>query len=68
MLFSNFNSFGALVTKVKVFQVETIVDTLCTNMISVKEQLKDISSIGLKTVINQLPSVTSQISQRLLKR
>jgi len=26
--------------------VETIVDTLCSNMLSEKEQLRDISSIG----------------------
>ena len=32
--------------KVKEFQVETIVDTLCGNMLSEKEQLRDISSIG----------------------
>ena len=43
-----------MVVKVKEFQVETIVETLCTNMLSDKEQLKDISSIGLKTVISQL--------------
>jgi len=40
------NSLGPLVNKVKEFQVETIVDTLCNNMISTKEQLRDISSIG----------------------
>lgn len=32
--------------KVKEFQVETIVETLCNNMLSDKEQLRDISSIG----------------------
>ncbi|XP_061474477.1 cullin-associated NEDD8-dissociated protein 1-like isoform X1 [Rhineura floridana] len=47
---------GPLVSKVKEYQVETIVDTLCTNMLSDKEQLRDISSIGLKTVISELPS------------
>jgi len=39
---------GPLVTKVKELQVETIVEHLCTNMSSEKEQLRDISSIGLK--------------------
>jgi len=34
------------VNKVKDVQVETIVDTLCSNMLSEKEQLRDISSIG----------------------
>lgn len=39
-------SLGPLVNKVKEYQVETIVDTLCNNMVSEKEQLRDISSIG----------------------
>ena len=39
-------SLGPLVNKVKEFQVETVVDTLCGNMLSEKEQLRDISSIG----------------------
>ncbi|KAH9373876.1 hypothetical protein HPB48_016148 [Haemaphysalis longicornis] len=47
---------GPLVNKVKEYQVETIVDNLCNNMVSDKEQLRDISSIGLKTVIGELPS------------
>ncbi|KAJ8398852.1 hypothetical protein AAFF_G00417600 [Aldrovandia affinis] len=50
---------GPLVSKVKEYQVETIVDTLCTNMLSEKEQLRDISSIGLKTVIGELPPASS---------
>jgi cullin-associated NEDD8-dissociated protein 1 len=44
---------GPLVGKVKDFQVESIVDHLCNNMVGDKEQLRDISSIGLKTVINE---------------
>lgn len=40
-------SLGPLVNKVKEFQVETIVETLCSNMLSDKEQLRDISSIGM---------------------
>ncbi|XP_072307863.1 cullin-associated NEDD8-dissociated protein 2 [Eucyclogobius newberryi] len=44
-----------LVSKVKEPQVETMVDTLCSNMMSNKEQLRDISSMGLKTVIAELP-------------
>ncbi|XP_065543369.1 cullin-associated NEDD8-dissociated protein 1-like isoform X4 [Lathamus discolor] len=50
---------GPLVGKVKEYQVETIVDTLCTNMLSDKEQLRDISSIGLKTVISELPPTST---------
>lgn len=48
---------GPLVNKVKEYQVEMIVESLCNNMVSEKEQLRDISSIGLKTVINELPAV-----------
>ncbi|XP_077972104.1 cullin-associated NEDD8-dissociated protein 1-like [Styela clava] len=47
---------GPLVGKVKEYQIESIVDTLCNNMLSDKEQLRDISSIGLKTVITELPT------------
>ena len=36
-----------MVGKVKDYQVEVIVDTLCNNMVGEKEQLRDISSIGL---------------------
>ncbi|XP_044156534.1 cullin-associated NEDD8-dissociated protein 1-like isoform X1 [Bufo gargarizans] len=50
---------GPLVGKVKEHQVETIVDTLCSNMLSEKEQLRDICSIGLKTVISELPAASS---------
>ena len=39
-------SLGPLVSKVKEYQVETIVDNLCNNMLSEKEQLRDISNIG----------------------
>ncbi|XP_021566314.1 cullin-associated NEDD8-dissociated protein 2-like [Carlito syrichta] len=46
---------GPLVGKVKEYQVETIVDALCTNMRSDKEQLRDIAGIGLKTVLSELP-------------
>jgi len=59
---------GPLVAKVKEHQVETIVETLCTNMLSDKEQLKDISSIGLKTVIGQLPSAPTQLSSAIVKK
>jgi cullin-associated NEDD8-dissociated protein 1 len=59
---------GPLVTKVKENQIEIIVDCLCTNMLSDKEQLKDISSIGLKTLINQLPNVPTQMSHSIIKK
>uniref|UniRef100_A0A8D3E1J1 TATA-binding protein interacting (TIP20) domain-containing protein n=1 Tax=Scophthalmus maximus TaxID=52904 RepID=A0A8D3E1J1_SCOMX len=44
-----------LVRKVKEPQLETMVDTLCSNMVSDKEQLRDISSMGVKTLIAELP-------------
>ena len=55
-------SLGPLVCKVKDHQVEFIVDTLCNNMIGDNEQLRDISSIGLKTVINELPLTTQTLA------
>uniref|UniRef100_A0A8C9YJ37 TATA-binding protein interacting (TIP20) domain-containing protein n=1 Tax=Sander lucioperca TaxID=283035 RepID=A0A8C9YJ37_SANLU len=51
-----------LVSKVKEPQVETMVDTLCSNMMSDKELLRDISSMGLKTVIAELPLSSSGLS------
>lgn len=48
-------SLAPLVSKVKEPQVEAMVDMLCSNMMSDKEQLRDISSMGLKTVIAELP-------------
>uniref|UniRef100_A0AAQ5YXA9 TATA-binding protein interacting (TIP20) domain-containing protein n=1 Tax=Amphiprion ocellaris TaxID=80972 RepID=A0AAQ5YXA9_AMPOC len=51
-----------LVSKVKEPQVETMVDTLCSNMTSDKEQLRDISSMGLKTVIAELPLSSSGLT------
>lgn len=59
---------GPLVNKVKEVQVESIVDTLCTNMISDKEQLRDISSIGLKTVIGELPQATGGLSGNICRK
>lgn len=57
-----------MVNKVKEFQVETIVDALCGNMVSDKEQLRDISSIGLKTVISELPLASSGLASNVCKR
>ncbi|XP_044761676.1 cullin-associated NEDD8-dissociated protein 1 [Coccinella septempunctata] len=59
---------GPLVNKVKEVQVESIVETLCTNMISDKEQLRDISSIGLKTVIAELPQATGGLSGNICRK
>ncbi|XP_033207231.1 cullin-associated NEDD8-dissociated protein 1 isoform X2 [Belonocnema kinseyi] len=59
---------GPLVNKVKEYQVETIVDALCANMVSDKEQLRDISSIGLKTVISELPLGSNALAANVCKR
>uniref|UniRef100_A0A8C7ZUP7 TATA-binding protein interacting (TIP20) domain-containing protein n=1 Tax=Oryzias sinensis TaxID=183150 RepID=A0A8C7ZUP7_9TELE len=48
-----------LVSKVKEPQVEAMVESLCSNMMSDKEQLRDISSMGLKAVITELPLSSS---------
>lgn len=59
---------GPLVNKVKENQVETIVDSLCANMISNTEQLRDISSIGLKTVISELPQTSNSLAPNVCQR
>uniref|UniRef100_A0A8D3CSA6 TATA-binding protein interacting (TIP20) domain-containing protein n=1 Tax=Scophthalmus maximus TaxID=52904 RepID=A0A8D3CSA6_SCOMX len=51
-----------LVRKVKEPQLETMVDTLCSNMVSDKEQLRDISSMGVKTLIAELPLSSAGLS------
>lgn len=61
-------SLGPLVNKVKEYQVETIVENLCNNLVSEKEQLRDISSIGLKTVISELPLGSSALAANVCKR
>lgn len=43
-------------------------DALCTNMVSDKEQLRDISSIGLKTVISELPVGSSALVANVCRR
>ena len=48
--------------------METIVETLCSNMLSDKEQLRDISSIGLKTVISELPSASTALAASICKK
>ncbi|XP_019849564.1 PREDICTED: cullin-associated NEDD8-dissociated protein 1-like [Amphimedon queenslandica] len=58
---------GPLVCKIKDGQVEVIVNQLCGNMFSDDERLRDISSVGLKTVISQLPFVSSNVSSSVCK-
>ena len=66
---------GPLVCKVREAQIETICDTLCsncTNMSRDAEQLRDISSSGLKTVIASLATTnsgaTNNISKKIMQR
>ncbi|KAL4716046.1 hypothetical protein ACJJTC_002811 [Scirpophaga incertulas] len=59
---------GPLVNKVKEYQVESIVETLCANMLSENEQLRDISSIGLKTVISELPLGSNTLAANVCKK
>ncbi|VDK21312.1 unnamed protein product [Anisakis simplex] len=59
---------GPLVHKVKEPQAESIVDTLCNNMISGSEQLRDVSSIALKTVISELPPSNTALTSNVVKR
>ena len=54
LLFFTISSLGPLVSKVKEHHVETIVDSLCSNMLSDNEQLRDISSIGKQLRISGL--------------
>ncbi|KAG9510927.1 Cullin-associated NEDD8-dissociated protein 1, partial [Fragariocoptes setiger] len=53
---------GPLTNKVKDSQVEVIISTLCTNLMSDNEQTRDISSMGLKTVISEIPITSSMVN------
>lgn len=59
---------GPVVNRVKELQVEMIVDSLCTNMVSNDEQLRDISSIGLKTVISEMPQHSNSLAPNVCQR
>lgn len=59
---------GPLVHKIKVQQLETVVDNLCTNMESQNDQLRDVSSIALKTVMAEVPGGVSPVSNLCVKR
>lgn len=55
-------SLGPLVKKIKDNQIEVIINSLCSNMFSSSERLRDISSVGLKTVISEFPRTTQAVS------
>ncbi|RXG58982.1 Cullin-associated NEDD8-dissociated protein 1 [Armadillidium vulgare] len=59
---------GPLVNKVKELHVYSIVEALCDHMMSDKEQLRDMSSLALKTVINELPSSSTSLVGNICKR
>lgn len=59
---------GPVVNRVKEMQVEMIVDSLCQNMVSNDEQLRDISSIGLKTVISEMPQNSNSLAPNVCQR
>jgi cullin-associated NEDD8-dissociated protein 1 len=64
-------SLGPLSKRVKEPQVQDIVDTLCTHLLNDKkgaDELRDISSIGLKTVIAEIPLDPPALSSLLIKR
>ena len=48
--------------KIKDSQIEVIINALCSNMFSDSERLRDISSVGLKTVIAELPRTTPAVA------
>ena len=56
------SSLGPLVKKIKDSQIEVVINSLCTNMFSESERLRDISSVGLKTVIGELPRTTQTVA------
>nr|CAH7719088.1 unnamed protein product [Callosobruchus chinensis] len=55
-------NLGPSVKKFKERQVELLVETLCLNMVSDKEQLRDISILALKFVIEELPQARGGFS------
>ena len=62
---------GPLVNKVKDAQVEQVVETLCENMSkpnTAAEQLRDISSMGLRTVISELPATACNLVAVISKK
>lgn len=61
-------SLGPLVNKVKEFHVYSIVESLCDHMVSDREQLRDMSSLALKTVINELPASSTALVANICKR
>ncbi len=64
-------SLGPLSRRVKEPQLQEIVDTLCTHLLNEKkggEELRDIASIGLKTIITEIPAEPAAAPSLITKR
>jgi uncharacterized Zn finger protein len=62
---------GPLAKKVKEPQLQEIIDTLCNHLLNDKkgaEELRDISGIGLRTVIDEIPNEPPSIPALICKR
>jgi hypothetical protein len=62
---------GPLSKKVKEPQIQEMIDVLTTHLLSDKkgaDELRDISSIGLKTIITEIPGDNSSFSTLLVKQ
>lgn len=71
IFFLPLRSLGSLVKKVQESQLQQIVDNLCAFVSQDKEDLREIASIGLKTVIVQVPTnsvVAVNVCKRLVPR
>ncbi|KAI8848426.1 armadillo-type protein [Chytridium lagenaria] len=60
-------NLGPLVKKVREPHLQDIVDQLCNLLTEKKEELRDISAIGLKTVIAEIPG-NNNVARNLIKR
>ena len=65
------NSLGPLSRRVKEPQIQEIVDTLSAHLVNTKkgaEELRDISGIGLKTVITEISAENQALSSVITSR
>uniref|UniRef100_A0A1I7XN03 CTP synthase n=1 Tax=Heterorhabditis bacteriophora TaxID=37862 RepID=A0A1I7XN03_HETBA len=59
---------GTVTQRIKEAQADTLVDALCSLMVSGTEAMRDVSSIALKTVISNLPPISISFTANLVKR
>jgi transcriptional regulator CtsR len=62
-----FTSLSPLVRRIREQQLQDIVDKLCEYLVDKKEESRDIATLGMKTVIVEIPSA-SPIAGNLMKR